>query len=192
MHYIDQQRQMAASAAAQAAHNEYVAAIVSAQAAQIATESMGAAGKDGMEYSEETFEFAGSLNPDTWNHLTLPGKYGTALSLVLTARVDTLTVDTSLVVPSENTISWSALRWCVFTAVKDDDWVTVAPPGDTGLRTMQTGTYQGIRLHGPFGNRLALGLGAIVAHNVRSSRDTEVVAPGEYEQLIITIGVQRA
>jgi len=127
------------------------AATIAAQAAATATlvaRSITLGSGAGMEYSKVALDLGDLVSSEDESGqvetCSLPGEYGSALSLV--AALSFRGLDRS------GPYFW----WWLATGFGDGWWHKLAAPGTSGIQIMTKHGTSGFRVHGPFADRLAI------------------------------------
>ena len=159
--------------------------MVSAQIASRIADTTQSASLQGvqMRYEERTFDIGdvqmGGVQKDLLTIVPLPGAFGTALSFV--AMLSNSGCEPG---PGRDAPQW--LWWTFLTSVDGENWLGVQPPGVTSFLVLQANTAAGARLHGPFGNHLALKIGGKRGHML----DDIDWLPGKWLGVRLSMGVQ--
>ncbi len=180
--YLDLQRQEELAREEEA----HVNAAVSAQIAGLVAETSRIISEHGiqMNYEERTFDIGDvqiKAGLDNRAIIVIPGEFGTALSFVATFSNAGLKSEG----PEFNEPRW--LWWWFVTSVDGEHWLPIQPLGVRGQFVSMANATASTRLHGPFGNRLALQIGC----KSSNSLDDKTWLPGNWRGLRLSIGVQR-
>ncbi len=133
-----------------------------------------------VEYSEQSFDIGDiSTSEDAGSPATfvIPGKFGTAMSLLASVSVGSFT--------GHRPDVW--FWWWIATSIDGEYWHALAPPGDSAFRIMQADGTGGERLHGPFASRLAVRF----ATKYSARRDDGVLVNGLWHNVRLGLAVQR-
>lgn len=174
---MDQQRreQEAYAAAAQAAAVAQASSTAASAAASSAVTNLTGGALVVVRYEEISLDVGDIVVTDSTPHkmavIPLPGEFGVALGVACALHIgsgDARYLDASL---------------CM--SLEDDEWFPLTPPGGRASRSLGNGGTTMWRLHGPFGNRLAL------TFFLRQAADGPAVT-GTWRDIGIRAGVQYA
>jgi hypothetical protein len=177
-----------AAQAAQAAQSTYIAAATAVETTWLATRTSATSEGSSMHYDENVFEFGNGTLMDTLTFIPFSGDFGCALSLVVSVHVGELQLDLLSSLARAGMTYIPFLSWAIFTSVADVNWLPVNPPGGIGGGWLRSGESGGVRLNGPFGGNLAIGVTGIIQEN--DARSAHFSASGDYRGLTVALGVQ--